>query len=168
MKKILLIILTIIISINLFGCKKEESKEVAKYEFEYKFKEEYSDKISSGLAGSFIDFTRDTLSLYVIGFEDFGPTVESEFSEYMGKIVLEYGQRLDKLNEDEKEVFELMIIQWDNATVLNMLKLYHGEDEKNKSMGIKTKYTDEYYEEQLEELRARVEDNLEKVKKFID
>lgn len=169
MKRILVVGLILLLVVALLGCQnKGEAEEVKSFEFEYKFKPEYSDKIRAGLAGAFIDFTRDTLSLYLIGFEDFEPTVENEFSNYMGKVILEYRKRIDTYNEDEKELLELMTEQWDNVTVLNMLKLYYAEDKINKSMGIATKYDDKYYEEELIEIKQRVEDTLEKAKKFID
>lgn len=171
MKRILSIILILLLSISLFGCQQEKEetvKEINTYSFEYKFKDEYSDKIRSGLAKAFIDFVQDTKTIYVIGLDDFEPTTESEISGYMGKAVLEYREKSDVYNEDEKEILELMLEMWDNIEVLSMVKRYHAEDEENKSIGIETKYTDEFYNDKLVELKGRVEDSLEKASRFID
>lgn len=171
MKKLLSVILILALSISLFGCQQEKEEVVNEtniYSFEYKFKDEYSNEIRSGLAKAFIDFVQDTKTIYVIGFDDFEPMSESEISNYMGKAVLEYREKSDAYNEHEKEVLELMLEMWDNIEVLSMVKTYHAEDEENKSIGIETKHTDEYYEEKLVELKGRVEDSLEKISKFID
>lgn len=171
MKKLLPVILILLLTINLVGCQQEKEEvvnETNTSSFEYKFKDEYSDKIRSGLAKAFIDFVQDTKTIYVIGFDDFEPTTESEISDYMGKAVLEYREKSDAYNEDEKEVLELMLEMWDNIDVLSMVKTYHAEDEENKSIGIETKYTDEFYNDKLVELKGRMENSLEKVQKFID
>ena len=174
MKKLLSIILILVLSISLFGCQQEkgeaakESGETKTYSFEYKFKPEYSDKINSGLAGAFIDFVQDTKTIYVIGFDDFEPMSESETSGYMGKAVLKYRKKDSTYNEDEMEILELMLEMWDNIEVLSMVKTHHAEDEENKSIGIETKYTDEYYEDKMTELKGRMESTFEKAKKFID
>ena len=174
MKKLLSIILILLLTISLFGCQQEkgeaakESGETKTYSFEYKFKDEYSDKIRSGLAKAFIDFVQDTKTIYVIGFDDFEPTTESKISSYMGESVLAYREKSDAYNEDEKEVLELMLEMWDNMEVLSMVKRYHAEDEENKSIGIEAKYTDEYYEDKLAELKGRMESTFEKAEKFID
>ena len=86
----------------------------------------------------------------------------------MGKAVLEYRKKDSTYNEDEMELLELMLEMWDNIEVLNMVKTYHAEDETNKSIGIEAKYTDEYYEDKMTELKGRMENSLEKVQKFID
>lgn len=167
MKKILLIILTIVISINLFGCK--ESKEVAAYEFEYKFKEEYSDKISPGIAAAFIDITKDVVEIYNTALDDFEiKEIEEDFNSYATKVYLEYYEREEQLNEDEKELLSIMEGLAFNPDTLYLLKQYYKKDEINKSMGIKTEYTDEYYSESFEAAKEWLENDLENAKKFID
>lgn len=166
MKKVLSIILILLLTINLFGC---QSKETVSYKFEYKFKPEYSDKISSGMAATFIDMTKDVLEIYNTALDDFEATdLEEEFSSYAGDIYMTYHEKEDALNEDEKELLEVILKQWDSVNTMYLLKLYHAKDEVNKSMGIKTEYDDEYYEENFEKLKVYVEEALEDTKKFID
>lgn len=166
MKKILLITITILMIINLIGC---QSQEVAKYNFEYKFKPEYSDKISSGLAGAFIDMTKDVEKIYLTAFENFEVTeLEEEFLGYAGDVCLAYNGAIDNYNEHEKELIELMISQWDNVVIINMLKTSYEEDKVNESIGLKTEHTESYYESNLERTKEKMEESFELVKKFIN
>lgn len=165
MKKFLSIILILLITINLFGCQSEK----VSYDFEYKFKPEYSDKISSEMAAAFIDMTKDVLEIYNTALNDFETTeLEEDFSSYAGKVYMAYYEKEDTLNGEEKELLETILKQWDSVNTMYLLKLNYAKDEVNKSMGIKTNYTDEYYEENFEKLKDYIKESLEESKKFID
>lgn len=165
MKKVLSIMLTFILTISLFGCQSKE----ASYDFEYKFKSEYSEKISSGMAATFIDMTKDVLEIYNTALDNFETTnLEEEFSSYAGKVYMTYYEKEDTLNEDEKDLLETILKQWDSVNTMYLLKLNYSKDEVNKSMGIKTEYDDEYYEENFEKLKNYIEESLEDTKKFIN
>ena len=103
MKKAIMIFLILVLAIDLIGCDNkftEGAEEGIDCNFEYKFKEEYSDKINSKMAEQFIDFTKDTLTIYIIGFEDFDSTSERGLSNHMGKAILNYDKIFDTLNEE--------------------------------------------------------------------
>lgn len=164
MKKVLAIMLIFILTISLFGC---QSKKVS-YNFEYKFKPEYSDKISSEMAATFIDMTKDVLEIYD-ALDDFETTkLEEEFSSYAGKVYMAYYEKENDLLPWERKLLEVMFKQWDSVNTMYLLKLNYAKDEVNKSMGIKTEYDDEYYEENFEKLKDYIEESLEDTKKFID
>lgn len=166
MKKTLIIFLIIVLTLSLFGC---QSREVAKYNFEYKFKPEYSDKISSGIAGAFIDMTKDVEEIYLTALEDFEVTeLEKEFDGYASDVYSTYKEREEALNEDEKVLLNSMEVLWFNVSSLKLLKDYYAEDQVNKSMGIATKNTDEYYEETLKEAKSWLEESLDEAMKFIN
>lgn len=165
MKKILLIILVLLLTINLFGCQSKKTS----YNFEYKFKPEYSDKISSGMAATFIDMTKDVLEIYNTALNDFETTeLEEEFSSYAGKVYMTYYEKENDLLPWERKLLEVILKQWDSVNTMYLLKLNYAKDEVNKSMGIKTEYDDEYYEENFEKLKNYIQEALDETKQFID
>lgn len=171
MKKIVLVILLLLLTTSLIGCSgsSSESNLPEPYNFELKFKEEYSDLISPELGATFLGFTVDTLLFYNKGFDDFEITeIEEEMSGYMYGVVSEYMFGEESFNDHEKEVLDIMLMQWDNMNLLRRTKFEHKRDEIQKSIGLKPDNEEEYYIELLQEIKGRVEETLEQAKKFID
>lgn len=173
MKKIPYIILVMLITISLFGCGKTivSSEEVVTsetYDFEYKFKEEYSDKIDPSFGAGFIDMIKDVVEIYETSLDTFEITeIEEKYHGYASTAYTMMDISKEKMNEEQQEIIEVMAGLAFNPNSLHLLKLYYAEDEKTKSMGLKPKYTDEYYKETLEESREWLEKPLDMAKKFI-
>lgn len=178
MKKIFTLILTLIISISIIGCK---SKSTEIFKFDYTVKKEYADEISEGLMGAFIEFTKDTKNLYETSFEEFkeytpgtsGPHDPMEalnittLSSDMYNIVKMY-EDFGGWNSQEEYILKFMSGQKEVAFDLGLLKLEYTNYTIDKDNDKESEYDIEYFNTELERLKIKTEENLRNVKTFID
>ena len=169
MKKILIWIITLILAINILGCKQNPKD----FNFNYQLKEDYSGKINEELLQSFITFTKDTSKLYETGFDDF-KKYDSEkgvdnfqLAKYMGGTLDSY-KILDIWNVYEEEILDIMQEQRLYVLDLSMLELTHTIHQHEIEEKIDPEYSPEYFDEELEDLKISMKENLEKAKKYID
>lgn len=169
MKKILLTILILIISINLFSCNSNKSE----YVFNYELKENYSEKISEGIAGAFIDFTKDMVNIYETEYQNIKDRDASnavnilETSRYM-KDVIETYKTFSVLNEYEEKIISIMEAQRRNINDLGHLKVSYATYKTNIELGNETEYTEEYFNNKIEELKTEFKNTLESVSTYLN
>ncbi len=139
------------------------------YAFEYKFKPIYSDIISPEIAAAYIDSVIKSKQIYETCLNDFEVVgIEQNISDITWATYFKFEPEKVLMNEEENELLELILAQADNASLINMIKLYYKSDEINKSMGIKQEYTEEEHQMQFEEVKKRVEKSLKDAEKYID
>jgi len=169
MKKIIIGILILIMSLNILGC---ENKSGQDFNFDYTIKENYSEKITPKLSQAFLDFTKDTNDLYKTGFVDFkeydpmkGITI-GELEYYMYETLQDYNS-INNWNVYEEEVLELMREQRLTVSDLALLKLTHTNCELDKQSEREPEFDEEYFDTEIEKLKIRMVEVLESTKEYI-
>lgn len=150
MKKTLIIILALIISINLFGCTDQELK----------LKVEYENQIGEGLAGALIEMTKDVIEIYQTATDDFEiRDVEEELYSYGWDVYYAYLKYEGPTSDVRKELLDVMQGLYFDSYALYSLKEEYRDNPQ---------YTQKEYKEQLDEIKGHIENALEDAKKFVE
>ncbi|OZV12346.1 hypothetical protein CIW83_09625 [Tissierella sp. P1] len=169
MKKILSMILVLIVSMSLFGC--SDKKETIAYEFDYKFKEEYSE-IDSMIAAVFLNLVDGLIKVHSTVLEAENQTIDSEFNAYVENKVAplrdEFMNSPTSYTVEEVNVLKHMMEIAIASGKLQIIKSEYDLDKTNEEMGLKRKNTAEYYTEQLEDFKDKIETLLEETNNFIN
>lgn len=169
MKKLFIWIMIFILTLNLIGCQQNSSD----FKFGYTLKEEYTSKVNEELSQTFIDFTKDTVNLYQTAFEDFetyDPMKALDIGTlemYMYDTIRDY-ESLDIWNIYEEEILQIMEYQRKDIANLTTLAMTRTNDHLAVQDEREPEHTKEYYDQEIETLKASMKETIELAEKYLD